>query len=141
MFYQEWLIWILIITFAMMLNASISSVTFPHLIFFIYNMKWVQFNSVSESCLIPCDPMDCNTPGFPVHHQLPWFAQTHVHQVGDAIQPSHLLLLPFPPAFNLSQQFLLSSIFLSIRVFSKESVFHIRWPKYWSFSFSINPSN
>ena len=75
--------------------------------------------------------MDCSTPGFPVHHPLPKRAQTHVHQVGDVIQPSYLcrplLLLP--------------SIFPNIRVFSNESVLYIRWPKYWSFSFSISPSN
>ena len=69
--------------------------------------------------------------GFPVHHQLPELAQTHVRRVGDAIQPSHPLLSPSPPAFNLS----------SIRVFFNESVLCIRWPKYWSFSFSISPSN
>ena len=74
--------------------------------------------------------MDCSTPAFPVHHQLPELAQIHVHRVGDAIQPSH----------PLSSPFLLPSIFPSIRVFSNESVL-IRWPKYWSFSFSINPSN
>ena len=67
-------------------------------------------------------------PGFPVHHQLPEFTQTHVHQVSDAIQLSHTLLLQ-------------PSIFPSIRVFSNELVFHIRWPQYWSFSFSISPSN
>ena len=75
--------------------------------------------------------MDCSTPGFPVHHQLLELAQTHVHQVGDAIQPSYpcrlLLLLP--------------SIFPSIRVFFNESVLPIRWQKYWSFSFSTSPSN
>ena len=75
--------------------------------------------------------MDCSKLGCPVHYQLPELAQTHVHPVGDAIQPSHLLLSPSPPAFELSQH----------RVFSNESVLHIRWPKYWSFSFSINPSN
>ena len=75
--------------------------------------------------------MDCSTPGFPVHHQLLELAQTHVHQVSDAIQPSHPLSCPSPLSFNLS----------SIRVFSKESVLCIRWPKYWSFSFSISPSN
>ena len=75
--------------------------------------------------------MDCSTSGLPVHHQFPEFTQTHVHQVGDAIQPSHPLLSPSPPAFNLS----------SIRVFSNESVLHIRLPKYRSFSFSISPSN
>ena len=72
------------------------------------------------------NPMDCSMPGFPVHHQLPELAETHVHRVGDAIQPSHLLSSPS----------LLSSIFPSIRVFSK-SVLHIRWPKYWSFRFLV----
>ena len=75
--------------------------------------------------------MDCSMPGFLVHHQLPELVQTHVHQVGDAIQTSHPLLPLSPPAFNLS----------SIRVFPNELVLHIRWPKYWSFSFSISPSN
>ena len=89
------------------------------------------FSSVTQSCLTLCDPMDCSMPGFPVHHQLPDPTQTHVHQVGDAIQPSHPLSpLLLPP-----------SIFPSIRVFSNESVLRIRWPKYWSFSFSISPSN
>ena len=77
-----------------------------------------------------CNPMDCSMPGFPVHHQLLELAQTHVHRVGDAIQPSHPLSSPSPPAFNLSH-----------RVFSNESVFRIRWPKYWSFSFNNSPSN
>ena len=75
--------------------------------------------------------MDCSMPGLPVHHQLPEFTQTHVHWVGDAIQPSHPLSSPSPPAFNLS----------SIRVFTNESTLRIRWPKYWSFSFSISPFN
>ena len=70
--------------------------------------------------------MDCSTPGFPVHHQLPELTQTHVHRVSDAIQPSHPLL-SLSPAF--------------IRVFSSELVLYIRWSKYWSFSFSISPSN
>ena len=74
--------------------------------------------------------MDC-TPGLPVHHQLPESTQTHVHWISDAIQPSHPLLSPSPPA----------SIFPSIRVISNESALHIRWPKDWSFSFSISPSN
>ena len=90
-----------------------------------------QFSSVAWSCLTLCDPMDCSTPGLPVHHQLPEFAQTHAHWVSDAIQPSHLL----------SSLLLLPSVFPSIQVFSNESVLHIRWPKYWSFSFSISPSN
>ena len=75
--------------------------------------------------------MGCNRPGFPVRHQLPELTQTHVHQVSDAIQPSHPLSSPSPPAFN----------FPSIRVFSNESVLCIRWPKYWSLSFSISLSS
>ena len=75
--------------------------------------------------------MDCSTPGLPVHHQLPEFTQTHVHWVSDAIQPSH----------PLSSLLLRPSIFPSIRVFSSESALQIRQPKYWSFSFSITPSN
>ena len=70
-------------------------------------------------------------PGLPVHHQLLELAKTHVRWVGDAIQSSHLLSSPSPPAFHLSQH----------QGFPKESVLHIRWPKYWSFSFNINPSN
>ena len=91
-----------------------------------------QFNSIQlQSCPTLCDAIDCSMPGFPVHHQLPELTQTHVHWVGDAIQPSHLLLSPSPPP----------SIFPHIRVFSHESVLWIKWPKYWSFSFSISPSN
>ena len=89
-----------------------------------------QFSSVAQSCLTLCNPMDCSTLGFPVHHQLLELTQTHVHQVSDAIQPSHPLSSPSP-----------ASLFPSIRVFSNESVLRIRWPKYWTFSFSIRPSN
>ena len=89
----------------------------------------VQFSHLLVSNSLP--PMDCYTPGFPVHHQLPELAQTHVHWVNDAIQPSQPLSSPFPPAL----------IFPSIRVFTSESVLQIRWPKCWSFSFSISPSN
>ena len=71
--------------------------------------------------------MDCSTPVFPVPHRFLELAQTYVHRVGDAIQPSHPLLSPSPPP--------------SIRIFSSESALHIRWPKYWSFSFNISPSN
>ena len=78
-----------------------------------------------------CDPMNRSMPGLLVHHQLPEFTQIHVHRVGDAIQPSHLLSSPSPPAPNPC----------GIRVFSNESTVHMRWPKYWSFSFSISPSN
>ena len=63
----------------------------------------VQFSSLTQSCPTLCDPMDCSTPGFPVHHQLLELTQTHVHHVGDAIQPSHPLSSPSPPTFNLSQ--------------------------------------
>ena len=63
----------------------------------------IQFSSVAQSCPTLCNPMDCNTPGFPVHHQLPELTQTHVHEVRDVIQPSHPLLSPSPPAFSLSQ--------------------------------------
>ena len=83
-------------------------------------------SSVAQSCPTLCDPMNHSMPGLPVHHQLPEFTQTHVHQVSDAIQPSHPLSSPTPP---------------SIRVFSNKSTLCIRWPKYWSFSFNISPSN
>ena len=63
----------------------------------------IQFSSAVQSCPTLCNPMDCSTLGFPVHHQLPEFAQTHVRLVSDAIQPAHPLLSPSPPAFNLSQ--------------------------------------
>ena len=90
----------------------------------------VQFSSAAQSCPTLCDPMDYSTPGLPVHHQLPEFTQIHVHRVGDAIQASHPLSSPSPPA----------PISPSIRVFSNESTLLMRWPKYWSFSFSITPS-
>ena len=95
------------------------------------NIVSVQLSSVTESSLTLLDPKDCSTPGFPVHHQLLELARTHIHWVGDATQPSHPLSSPSLPAFN----------FPSIRVFSNESVLHIRWPKYWSFSFNISCSN
>jgi len=69
----------------------------------LVNFLTVQFSSVAQLYPTLCDPMDCSTPGFPVHHQLLELAQTHVHRVGDAIQPSHPLSSPSPPAFNLSQ--------------------------------------
>ena len=85
----------------------------------------LQFSSVTQLCLTLCNPMDCSMPGFPVHHQLLELTQTHVHRVSDAIQPSHPLSSPSPSTFNLSQHHVLC----------------IRWPQYWSFSFSISPSN
>ena len=84
----------------------------------------VQFNSVAQSCPTLCDSMNHSRPGLPVHRQLPEFTQTHVHRVSDAIQPSHPLLSPSPPAPNPSQ----------IRVFSNDSTLHMRWPKYSIFS-------
>ena len=91
---------------------------------------WLQFSSVAQSCPTLCDPMNHSTPGLPVHHQLPEFTQTHVHRVSVAIQPSHPLSSPSPPAPNPSQY---QSLFQWVNL-SHE------WPKYWSFSFSIIPS-
>ena len=89
------------------------------------------FSSVVHSCLTLCDPMNHSMPDLPVHHQLPESTQTHVYLVGNAIQ--HLILC--------RPLLLLPSIFPSIRVFSSESALHIRWPKYWSFSFNISSSS
>ena len=91
----------------------------------------IQFSSVTQSCLTLCNPMDCSMPDLPVHHQFPELIQTHVHWVCDAIQPSHPLFAPSPPAHNPP----------SIRVFFNESTLLMRWPKYWSFSFNISPSS
>ena len=79
----------------------------------------------------PLDPMNRSTPGLPVHHQLPEFTQTHIHRFRDAIQPSHPLLSPSPLAPSPSQH----------QGMSNDSTLHMRWPKYWSFSFNISPSN
>ena len=98
---------------------------------YVKAFDFVQFSSVAQSCPTRWDPMDHSILGFTVHHQLPELTQTHVYRVSDAIQPSCPLSSPSPPSFNLS----------SIRVFSNELVLHIRWLKYWSFSFSISPSN
>ena len=89
----------------------------------------VQFSHSVVS--VPCDPMDCSTPGFPVHHQLPELAETHVHRVDDAVQPPHLLSSPSPSAFNLSQH---------QGLFQWVGSSH-QMAKYWSFSFSISASN
>ena len=96
-------------------------------------MLWLvlSISSVAQSCLTPCNPMDCSIPGLPVHHQLPELAKTYVHRVSDAIQPSYPLSSLSPPAFSLSQY----------QGFFSESVLHIRGLKYWSFSLSISPSN
>ena len=100
----------------------------------IYINTLSQFSSVSsvaQSCPTLCNPMNHSTPGLPVHHQFPESTQTHVHQVSDAIQPSHPLSSPSP----------LPPIPPSIKVFSSESTLCMMWPKYWNFSFSISPSN
>ena len=76
-------------------------IPYGHDIFYVFIS--VKFTSVAKSCLTLCYPMNCSTPGLPVHHQLPEFTQTHIHRVGDAIQPSNPLLLPFPPAPKPSQ--------------------------------------
>ena len=86
--------------------------------------------SVAKLCPTLCDPMNCSNPGFPVLHYLLELAQTHIHWVGDVIRPSH----PLSPAS-------LPALFLSIRVFTNESALCIRWPKYWSFGFSISLSS
>ena len=86
---------------------------------------------VAQLCPTLCDPMGCSSPGLPVYHQLVEFTQTHVHWVSDAIQPFHPPSFPSPPAFNLTQH----------QGLYNESVLQISWPKYWSFSFSISPSN
>ena len=91
----------------------------------------VQFSSVTQSCPTLCDPMNCSMPGLPVHHQLLEFTHTHVHRVGDAIQPSHPLSSPSPPAPNPSQH---QGLFKWVN--SSHQV-----AEYWSFSFSISPSN
>ena len=93
-------------------------------------MPSVQFSSVAQSCLTLWDPINRSTPGLSVHHQLPEFTQTHVHRVSDAIQPSHPWSSPSPPAPNPSQH----------QSFSNDSTLRMKWPKYWSFSFSIIPS-
>ena len=96
------------------------------------NTWFISCCSVAKSCLTLCNPMNCSTPGFSVYHCLPEFAQTQVHWVSDVIQPSHPVI-PFsscPQFFPASKSFPMRPFFI-----------HIRWPKYWSFSFSISPSN
>ena len=90
----------------------------------------VQFSLVAQSCPTLCDPMNRSTPGLPVYYKLPEFTQTHAHRVGDAIQPSHPLSSPSPAPSPSQHQGLFN-----------ESTLHMRWPKYWSSSFNISPSN
>ena len=98
---------------------------------FILGRSSVQFSSVAQSCPTLCDPTNCSMPGLPVHHQLPEFTQMHVHWVGGAIQPSHPLLSPSPPALNFSQH---------QGLFKWDSSSH-QVAKYWCFSLKISPSN
>ena len=93
----------------------------------------LHFSSVVQLCLTLCNPMDCSTPELPVHHQLPEFTQNGLMSV-ESVMPSNHLILCRPLLLS-------PSIFPSIRVFSSESILRIRWPKYWSFSYSISPSN
>ena len=110
--FQIWILYNVFTAYIKYMNWFIGG----YLIFFSWNMSScpyfsghqcegiiVQFSSVAQSCPTLCDPMDCSTPGLPVHHQLLEFTETHVHWVSDAIQPFHPLLSPFPPTFNLSQ--------------------------------------
>ena len=105
------------------LSFSINNLHGMYILGYVKNQS---VSSVAQSCPTLCNPRDYRMPGFPVNHQLPELTQTHVHWVSDAIQPSHPLPL---------------SLFPSIRLFANESALHIRWPKYWRFSFSISPSN
>ena len=95
------------------------------------SIQKLQFSSIAQSCPTLCNPMSRSMPGLPVYHQLPEFTQTHVHRVGGAIQPSHPLSSPSAPAPNPSQH---QSLF-------QWATLRMRWPKYWSFSFSISASN
>ena len=111
----------------------------PHCRWILYQLRqkgslchrFSQFSSVTQSCPTLCNPMDCSTPGFPVHHQL--WSLLKLMSI-ESVMPSNHLILCHP-------LLLLPSIFPRVRVFSNESDLLIRWPKYWSFSFSINPSN
>ena len=94
----------------------------------LWRREWL--SSVAQSCLTLCDPMNRSRPGLSVNHHLPEFTLTYVHPVCDAIQPSHPLSSPSPPA----------PILPNIRVFSNEPTLQMRWPKCWSFTFSVIPS-
>ena len=119
---------------------------------YFHSLWFSSIRSVTQSYLTLYDLMDCSMPDFSVHHQLPELTQTHVHQVSDAIQPSHSLSSPSPLALSLSQHeglfkwiswghIQIESEGLEKKRYSNESAISMRWPKYWSFSFSISPSN
>ena len=129
-FYLKKLVWYLYLT-AKVLTWLSKYILLPKQFYFYPEESLPWFNSVTQSCPTLCEPMDCSTAGFPVHHQLLEPTQTHVHQL---VMPSNHLKLCRP-------LLLLPSIFPSIKEFSNESVLLIRWPKYWSCSFSISPSN
>ena len=113
------------------LLAKIVDLKHTYYVFLTSNLtKEIMYCALSRSLPTLCDPMDCSTPGFPILHQLPELAQTHIHRVGDATQPSHPLSSP-SPAFNLSQ---------NQGLFQRVSSLH-QVAKYWSFSFNIRPSN
>ena len=112
------------------LGKEYMKAVYCHLAYLICIQSSVQFSSVAQSCPPLCDPMNRSTPGLPVHHHLPEFTQTCVHRVCDDIQPFHPLSSPSPPAPNPSQN----------QSLSNESTLRMKWPKYWSFSFSIIPS-
>ena len=114
----------IIIHFAFHIYSNNSNII-TRLLYILMKIWLNQFSSVAQPCPTLCDPIDYSTPGFPVHHQLPEPTQTHVHLI------NHLILCSV---------FLPPSVFPSIRVFFNESVLHIRWPTYWSFSFSSSPS-
>ena len=112
-----------------MMQSFLGLISFLSLLLNFHNMP--QFSSVAQSCPSLCDHMDCSMPGFPVQHQLPELAQI---MSSESVMPSNHLIVCHP-------LLLLPSIFPSITVFSNEPVLHIRWPGYWSFSFSISPFN
>ena len=134
-YFSVWILnfYFIIFTLYMALFQSFSYkwhlTTFRYEILHLKNIS-VQFSSFAQSCPTLCDPMNRSTPGLPVHHYLPEFTQTYLHRVCDAIQPSHPRSSPSPPAPNPSQH----------QSLSNESTLRMRWPKYWSFSFSIIPS-
>ena len=110
-------------------SGGVCSSAFPSLAFSL--PLPIQFSSVAQSCPVLYEPMNCSTPGLPVHHQL---RSPPRPMSVDSVMPSNHLILSRP-------LLLPPSIFPSIRVFSNESALHIRWPKYWSFSFNISPTN